>query len=109
MKALPFLSLFTLLVSGCEYKYNLERNHDAWKEWDYSVHGITSDGRKVVGDMTMDSIEAMTGGGLIMDEQANEAEIIVRKTADNQMDGVDKNGITYKLTIDPLRRGEPAH
>jgi hypothetical protein len=107
MKTVLLLLLSALSVSSC--KYNLERNPDAWKGWDYSVHGTTSDGRKVVGDMTMDSTGAITGGGLIMDEQANEAEITVRKTGNNQMDGVDKDGITYKLTIDPLRRGEPAH
>jgi len=101
--------LLTLSISGCEYKYNLQRNPDAWKDWDYSVHGKSSDGHTVEGDMTMDSKGALTGAGLIRDENEVETDITVRKISDSQMDGIDKNGVTYKLTIDPLRAGEPPH
>ena len=109
MKNLPLLSVLAVLLIGCDNRTYLEHNPDAWKEWDYSVSGMRSDSVRVIGDMTMDSKGALTGKGTTMDENGIEGEVTVLKVSDNRMDGIDRDGRTYKFRIKPLRTGEPAH
>lgn len=109
MKALLLPFLLVLLLSGCDTRTYLERNPDAWKEWDYSVSGMRSDSVRVTGDMTMDSKGSLTGKGTTMDENGIEGEVTVRKIGNNRMQGSDRDGRTYKFRIRPLRTGEPPH
>lgn len=109
MKHLVLSLMLVVGISACDNRPYIERNPQAWKEWDYSVHGVGSDGHRITGDITMGKKGADTGAGTIMDERGIENEIKVKKIGDKEMFGVDENGVTYKLTIDPLRYGEPAH
>lgn len=109
MRKLLLGILLIVTSSACDTRPYIERNPEAWKEWDYSVRGTGSDGHKITGDITMDEGDSLSGAGTIMDERGIENEIKVRKTSDKTMTGIDENGTTYDLTIDPLRYGEPAH
>jgi hypothetical protein len=109
MKRTTVALMLCMSISACDTRSNIERNPQAWKEWDYSVHGVGSDGYRIVGDITMDKKGADTGAGTIMDERGIENEVKVKKIGDKKMSGVGENGITYDLIINPLRYGEPAH
>lgn len=109
MKNPLFILLLIVSASACDNRPYIERNPDAWKEWDYSVHGTGSDGHQISGDITMDKKGSDTGAGTIMDERGIENEIKVHKINEKEMTGVDENGITYNLVIEPLRHGEPPH
>ncbi|GAA4012719.1 hypothetical protein GCM10022408_26880 [Hymenobacter fastidiosus] len=109
VKAVLLAILSVCILNSCDSRNYIERNPDAWKEWDYSVRGENSRRLKVTGDVTMDSTGALTGSGTFMDERGIESEVKVTRIGEKEMQGVDEDGYTYQLTIDSLRFGEPPH